>query len=211
MFVNNIKTIFSGFRFGLLLQMAVGPIVLMALQTSGTLGLAQGFIFVVATTLCDALYIFLAGIGISAFLEKENVQRILKYVGGIVLIIFGLNIFLEVMGIKLIPSFTVNKSNVFDNIFIKGLIINLANPLVIIFWGGVFSSKIVENNYDKNQILLYGIGCLLSTFIFFSIVVIIGSIIRIVLTPLIINVLNCIVGICIILYGIKMLIKKGNV
>jgi threonine/homoserine/homoserine lactone efflux protein len=95
-----------------------------------------------------------------------------------------------------------------ENVFIQGLIINLSNPLIIIFWGGVFSGKINEEKYTKNQIFIFGTGCLLSTIIFFSIIVLIGNFIKILFSPIVILILNSIVGFFIIILGIKMIIKK---
>jgi threonine/homoserine/homoserine lactone efflux protein len=202
--------LFNGFKFGLLLQLAIGPIILMALQISSTLGLIQGFVFVGATTLVDALYIFLACIGIVTFLEKENIQRIFKYLGCFVLIIFGLNIIFGIFNITIIPNIKIKNIDIFENIFIRGLIINLSNPLVIIFWGGIFSGKIANNNYNKKQIYLFSIGCLLSTIIVFSMIVLIGNFIKIILSAILMKILNGIVEIVIIIIGIKMVLKKNK-
>jgi threonine/homoserine/homoserine lactone efflux protein len=81
--------LFDGFLFGMILQLAVGPICLMVFKTSGLLGLKQGLVFVAAVALIAALYIFLAGIGIASILENNILQKKLKYFGGIILILFG--------------------------------------------------------------------------------------------------------------------------
>jgi threonine/homoserine/homoserine lactone efflux protein len=202
--------IFNGFKFGILLQVAIGPIVLMALKISGSLGLIQGFIFVGATVLVDAFYIFLAGIGVSKLLEKDNVQRILKYFGNIVLILFGINIILGIFYISILPNMKIQKINIIENVFIQGLIINLSNPLVIIFWGGVFSGKTINEKYTKKEILIFGTGCLLSTIIFFGIIVIIGNFIKILFSPIMLSTLNGIVGLYLIIIGIKNMVQKNG-
>jgi len=200
--------IFDGFKFGMLLQIAVGPIFLMALKISSSFGLLQGFIFVGAATLIDAVYIFLAGIGIASILEKENIKNILKYFGSIVLIIFGINIILGLFNISILPNIKTQNMNIIENVFMQGLIINLSNPLTIIFWGGVFSGKITQEKYTKNQILMFGAGCLLSTIVFNSIVVIIGNFIKVIFSSVVISILNGIVGVILILLGIKKIIKN---
>ena len=61
--------LFDGFLFGMILQLAVGPVCLMVFKTSGLLELKQGLTFVAAVALIDALYIFLASIGIASISE----------------------------------------------------------------------------------------------------------------------------------------------
>jgi hypothetical protein len=56
--------LFDRFKLGLLLEILIGPVCLMTLQISGTLGLINGFIFAGAALLVDIVYLFLAGIGI---------------------------------------------------------------------------------------------------------------------------------------------------
>jgi len=200
--------IIKGLKFGLILQFAIGPICLMVFRTSGSLGLINGLVFVTAVTLVDALYIFLASIGISSFLEKERIKSWLKYMGSIVLMVFGINIILNCFNLSIIPNVNININN-FQSIFLQGLILTLSNPLTIVFWGGVFSGKIGSENYNKTEIFLFGIGCVISTLLFLSIIAITGSIINIFLSETVIKVINGIVGIIIIVFGLKMsLIEK---
>jgi threonine/homoserine/homoserine lactone efflux protein len=202
--------ILDGFKFGLLLQIAIGPICLMTLQISSTLGLLHGFIFVGGTTIVDALYIFLASIGIATFLEKKKIQNYLKIFGSIVLMIFGINIILGIFNITIIPNINIQNINTINNIFIQSLIINLSNSLVIIFWGGVFSKKIVQEGYTQRQIFQFGTGCLLSTIIFFSIIVLSGKFVNILFSKLFIKIINGIVGIILLIIGIKMLVNNHH-
>jgi threonine/homoserine/homoserine lactone efflux protein len=199
--------LFDGFLFGMILQLAIGPICLMVFKTSGLLGLEQGLIFVAAVALIDSLYIFLASIGMASILENNILQKWLKYLGGIILILFGINTIFVCFNYSIIPNIKININNI-SNIFIQGLILTLSNPLTIIFWGGVFSEKVSNQNYTRNQIFLFGIGCISSTILFLGIIAIIGTITRIFLPEIIIKILNGIIGIIIIVFGIKMIIKK---
>jgi threonine/homoserine/homoserine lactone efflux protein len=200
--------ILEGFKFGLLLQLAVGTLSLMTFKISSSLGITYGFIFVGSVTLIDSLYIFLASIGISAVLKKDRIQKYFKYVGGVILMIFGTNILLSCFNYAIIPSINVNINN-FHSIFLQGIIITLSDPLTIIFWGGVFSGKISNEKYTKTQLFMFGIGCILSTIISLSIIAIIGNFVKIFLTEIIIKILNIIIGIVIIIFGIKMIIRKN--
>jgi threonine/homoserine/homoserine lactone efflux protein len=164
-------------------------------------------VFVSAVALVDAFFIFLAGIGMVSIIDKDNVKRVLKYIGGIVLIIFGINTILGCFNYSIIPNLKINTNNT-QNIFIQGLILTLSNPLTIIFWGGVFTGKMNDESYNKHQIFLFGLGCVISTLVFLSLIALAGTIVNVFLPESFITILNFIVGLVIILFGIKMAIKK---
>jgi threonine/homoserine/homoserine lactone efflux protein len=199
--------ILEGFKFGLLLQLAVETLSLMTFKISSSLGITHGLVFVCSVALIDSLYIFLASIGISAILKKDAIQKYFKYIGGIVLIIFGINTLLGCFNYSIIPSMNININN-FHSIFLQGIIITLSDPLTIIFWGGIFSGKITDEKYTKKQLFMFGAGCVLSTLICLSIIAIIGSFVKIFLTETVIKILNAVIGIVIIIFGIKMIIRK---
>ena len=52
--------LWQGLRFGMLLQLAVGPVCLMVLNAAGTLGFLPTMPLVASFTLVDAFYILLA-------------------------------------------------------------------------------------------------------------------------------------------------------
>jgi threonine/homoserine/homoserine lactone efflux protein len=205
MYRNKFVVLFDGFKFGMILQLAVGPICLMVFKTSGLSGLKQGLVFVAAVALIDALYIFLASVGMASILENNVLQKKLKYFGSIILILFGINIILGCFNYPIIPNIKININHTYD-IFIQGLILTLSNPLTIIFWGGVFSGKVGSENYTKRQIFLFGTGCAISTIFFLGIIAIMGTIIKVFLPEIIIKILNGIIGMIIIAFGIKMII-----
>ena len=200
--------ILDGFKFGMLLQLAIGPICLMVFKISGESGLLNGLYFTSAVTLIDALYIFLAIFGISSIINKNVIKNLLNYIGSIILILFGVNIILNTINISIIPTIKLFNVNDINNIFMQGIVLTASNPLTIIFWGGIFSNKIIENKYSKMKLLIFGIGCILSTIIFLSFIAIIGKLFNMFLPNIIIKISNIIVGIIIICFGIKRIIKN---
>ena len=144
---------FEGLKFGLLLQLAVGPMCLMVFNTAKNIGFLTAFVLVLAIALVDAVYITLAGLGASKILEKEKVKTVFKIVGSIVLIIFGINIVLNVFGINIIPGLNVEPTS--KSIFIQGIILTLSNPITIIFWGSVLTAKIIEDKLEKKELIFF--------------------------------------------------------
>ena len=68
----------KGFKYGMLLQLAVGPVSLLVFKTSGTAGFGMGLVLVIAVALVDAAYITVAGAGAVYFLKNEKIQQVLK-------------------------------------------------------------------------------------------------------------------------------------
>ncbi|WP_409228747.1 LysE family transporter, partial [Gudongella sp. SC589] len=72
----NSNVIFSGFRFGMILQLAIGPISLLVLQTAITRGLSQAMLGVLGVTLVDAVFVIAAILGLGAVINKnKNAKR----------------------------------------------------------------------------------------------------------------------------------------
>jgi threonine/homoserine/homoserine lactone efflux protein len=203
-----LSMIWKGFRFGMLLQLAVGPMCLLVFTTATAQGLFVGLSLVMAIALIDALYITLAGFGIAAFIGREGVKVVVKIFGGIVLILFGLTTILGIFHITILPDIKLFRQLTYHNLFLQGLILTASNPLTIIFWSGVFSSQVVERKLSKRQLFFFGLGCVLATLFFLSGVAILGSCISGFLPEIIIQLLNGAVGIVLIFFGIKSFFKK---
>ncbi len=200
--------IYKGFKFGMLLQLAVGPMCLMVFNSSATYGLIVGLSLVLAITLVDLLFITLSGLGVAAIINKNRVKFIIKILGSIILLLFGANMIASSFNFTLLPNITFFTNVSKQSIFVQGLLLTASNPLTIIFWSGVFSSQVIENKYNKLQLLYFGMGCILSTLCFLSFVALLGTLISGFLSPVIIQVLNVGVGIMIIYFGMRLLLKK---
>ena len=201
-----IKRYFSGLRFGMLLQIAIGPMCLMVFNTAKNAGFWVAMSLVLAIALVDAFYIALASIGVSRIMEKESVKKVFKVVGALVLILFGLNIILGVFGISLIPGLNLKPSS--SSVFIQGLVLTLSNPLTIAFWGSVLTTKIIEEQFDKKELLVFSCGLVSATLLFMTFVAVLGTVLSTFISAGFANVLNVCVGALIVFFGLKMLLKK---
>lgn len=196
------KTYLNGLKFGMLIQIAVGPMCLMVFNTAKNVGLLTALSLVIAIALVDLFYITLAGIGASKLLEGPKCKKILATVGGLVLVFFGINLILNVFGINLIPGLDLKPTA--KSIFIQGLILTLSNPLTIIFWTSVLLGKIIEDKLKSKQLVIFSLGLISSTLIFLSGVAILGTILSTFIPDSISNILNVLVGIFIVFFGIKL-------
>lgn len=201
--------ILKGFRFGMLLQIAVGPVCLFIFQTAVASGFFVALIGVLGIAIIDALYILAAIYGIGKLLNRhEKVKIIIKYLGALVLIVFGLSNLLGVFGISLLPSLNFIPSQSTENVFFKVLLLTLSNPLTILFWIGVFSTKVSEEKMDLKNMYFFGLGAVISTILFLTAISVAGNFVNNFLDPFLLSILNCIVGLVLIGFGIKTIIKN---
>lgn len=200
--------ILKGFRFGMLLQLAVGPMCLLVFNTSAKNGLLAGMSLVFAIAFIDLLFITLSGVGVGVILDKEKIKTAMKFFGAIVLMVFGANVIANAFNFSLLPNIQFFRVVNEKSIFVQGLLLTASNPLTIIFWSGVFSTQVIENNYNKIQLCYFGLGCVLSTVSFLTFVALLGTVISGFLSPMVMQILNICVGCIIIYFGVRLIFKR---
>ena len=200
------KKYLDGLKFGMLLQLAVGPMCLMVFNTAKNVGFLVALTLVLAIALVDAFYIILASLGVSKILDKPKIKKAFKIIGSFVLIIFGANIILNVFNINIIPGLNLKPTS--SNIFIQGLILTLSNPITIVFWGSVLTTKIIEDKLNKKELIVFSVGLVSSTLIFLTFVAVLGTMLSSFIPENVSKIMNIIVGVLIVFFGIKMLLKK---
>lgn len=202
--------VFKGLKFGMLLQLAVGPMCLLVFNTSAKNGLLMGLSLVLAITLIDLLFITLSGLGVGAIIDKEPIKKGIKVFGVLVLVLFGANIIAGAFQISLIPNIQLFGEASEKGIFIQGLLLTASNPLTIVFWSGVFSTQVIENNYNRVQLCYFGLGCVLSTICFLSFIALLGVVISGFISQSIMQLMNVVVGVVIIYFGGRLLLRKSK-
>ena len=199
--------VLRGFRFGMLLQFAIGPLSLMVFNISSAYGVLMGLWLVLAIALVDGLFILLAGLGVATIINKDKVKFLVSVIGCIVMVLFGLDTIAGTWNYSVLPAISVFSDVNGYSIFVQGIILTASSPLTIIFWGGVFTAQIVEKKLTRFQLVPFGVGCVLSTLVFQAFVAILGNIASGFLPPPVIQILNIAVGIVLIYFGIHLVYK----
>jgi len=207
LFSKNVNIFFNGLGTGMLLQLAIGPVFFFIANLSLQKTVIDGLAGVAAVTLVDYLYIILAILGIGKFIQKPRVKKIFNVVGPLILIIFGIITFKSALVsvdkelVSILPSSPWTS-------FLAAFLLTISNPMGIIFWTGLFASKVTELNYTKSQLGIFGFATGLATFLFMGAAVIILSGFGSQIPMSAVRGLNILVGALLVYYGINRLVKN---
>lgn len=195
----------------MLLQLAIGPVCIYIFNLASNNGLLSAQAGVVAVTIIDALYITLAILGIFAFVKNQNIQKFFKISGATVIAYFGFSIITGVFGINILPEINLFTGNKVSSSFVQALLLTASNPLTILFFVGVFSTKTAELNMNKKNVNIFAIGTVTATFMFMTMIALIGAITKKFFPASVMNILNILVGSVLIYLAITKVLKTDRI
>ncbi len=199
----------QGLRLGMLLQLSIGPVFVLVLQTAvgGGFLAAQGA--VLGVVVVDALYITAAILGLGTLINKsERLRGALQYVGAGVLILFGLVTVLGAFGVSVLPKLGLSWGTQGGSAFVKAILLTLSSPLTIVFWAGIFAARMGEDNMEQKQAFVFGAGAVLSTLLFLTVIAAVAGTLKGLISGTLMDVLNGFVGLALIGSGIRTASKK---
>ena len=197
--------VLDGFKFGMLLQLAIGPVCLFVFNTGAQRGFFSGWSAAAAVVVVDYLYITLSGFGVAAVLKKDGVQAWIRAFGAAVLLLFGADMAAGACGFSLLPAMRLSAPAGSAGVFVQAFLLTASNPLTVIFWSGVFAAQTAEHHYDKSQLRWFGLGCVLATASFLTLAAACGSFAGGLLSAGVVKLLNGCVGFAIMFFGAKLL------
>ncbi|OGG69826.1 hypothetical protein A3F27_00810 [Candidatus Kaiserbacteria bacterium RIFCSPHIGHO2_12_FULL_53_13] len=198
----------NGLATGLVLQLAVGPVFFFItnLTLQGTI--FNGLAGVLAVTIVDYFYITLAILGVGKLLENKKVKKIFGIASSIVLVVFGLIIIKDITGGA--SSTTSIASMTLISSFVSVFLLTISSPMTIVFFTSLFTAKALEYNYQKKELIIFGLGTGFATLLFMGLSTIIFSLIKGSIPVLLIQILNLAVGCLLIGYGGIRLVKSSR-
>jgi threonine/homoserine/homoserine lactone efflux protein len=200
------RLLLEGLKIGFLLQVgSIGPICILVFRLSLSLPVGKLLAGVVGVTLSDLIYIFLVVLSVPAMKKIQQYQRLLDIIVGIVLIVFG--------GLFITTGNTVN-FNTFagHDLFLWLFGLNMANPITILFIAGIFSLEISKRDMKLKDASIFGFGFLLTTPIFMIAIIVIGKFAGTILSDIVVQILNIVMGIVLVFLGAKnIFFKKKSV
>jgi threonine/homoserine/homoserine lactone efflux protein len=203
---NEIKeAVFIGF----FLAFMIGPVFFMLIQTSIIKGARAAIMFDLGVILGDIVFILIAYFGSKSLLEKIKDDPRLFYIGGLILLIYGIVTYIDKSQKATIQDETLvlpEKSNYFK-LFAKGFLLNFINIGVLAFWLGMI--VIIGSNLDMNpsKIVNYFTVILLSYFITDIGKITLAKQLKKYLTPKVTYKIKRAMGIILIIFGVVLILK----
>lgn len=195
----------EGLSVGLLLSALVGPVFFTLIQSSLAHGFRYAAVLAAGILFSDALYVLISYFGIKLLSDVKFFELLLGYVGGVILIGFGISSLVKKQ---------VSRPNTggFDlprmkkrSAFVKGFSINGVNPFVLLFWISIASLVQTKETFDRTDILLYYFGILGTVFSIDLLKAFIAKQLAHLVTPKMMGLLNKAVGLIMIGFGIRMI------
>lgn len=203
-----IKAVITGF----VLSIMIGPVFFLLLETSIRKGIRAALAFDIGVLFSDSLYVSIAFFfysEVSELIKGEN-EAYLKMFGGLMLVVFGTVTYIKTPKEEKINDLGQNHTlKDYVMLFVKGMLLNIANPMVVFYWFSVMAlgAKHDTNMSFSTQMFIY-IGIILSVFFCIDILKIVGAKkLRPFITNKVLKSLNHITGAILALFGVILLIQ----
>ena len=202
--------LFEGIILGITVSISLGPALVALLQTSIKHGVKTGIFLAFGIFTSDLIVVFGAYFGASQIITNPTTHVVFGLIGGIVLIIFGLVSMNKRVNlneqVEAISEIRVKGPSIF-RYYVKGFILNIANPFLWGFW--ITSVLAISSSYrgQKLAIVLFFSGTL-GTILFTDILkCILANKIKVANNPYVKLWMNRIVGAIFVVFGIFVVVN----
>ena len=196
---------------GFFMAFMIGPVFFMLIQTSILKGARAAISFDIGVILGDITFILIAYFGSRSLLEKIKDDPRLFFIGGLVLIIYGLITYFDRQSKKEAleneKKIEVPIKSNYIKLFLKGYFLNFINVGVLAGWLGIV--VVVGPTLDMNptSIFWYFATVILGYAITDSGKILLAKQLKSKMTPLVIYRLKRIMGIILIVCGVFLMLK----
>lgn len=201
----------NAFLIGFFMAFMIGPVFFMLIQTSVLKGARAAIIFDLGVIIGDLSFILIAYYGSRSLLEEIKDDPRLFFLGGLVLIIYGLITYLEKENKKeALESAKLLKVPIQNNylkLFFKGFFLNFINVGVLAFWLGTVLIIGPTLKMDQSAIFWYFGTVLLSYFVTDLGKIFLAKQLKNKMTPAVIFRIKKIMGVILIVCGVFLMLK----
>lgn len=201
----------NAFLIGFFMAFMIGPVFFMLIQISILKGARAAIVFDLGVILGDLTFILIAYYGSRSLLEKIKDDPRLFFLGGLVLIIYGLITYLEKENkkeaLEAAKTIEVPIKNNYLKLFFKGFFLNFINVGVLAFWLGTVLVIGPTLKMNQSAIFWYFGTILLAYFITDLGKVFLAKQLRSKMTPRVIFRVKKVMGIILIICGVFLMLK----
>ncbi|WP_373495702.1 LysE family translocator [Aquiflexum sp.] len=199
------QALLEGFSMGLLLSAMIGPVFFTLIQNSIENGFRHTFILALGVLSSDLIYVIITFFGISLLSQNPYFEVLLGYIGGAVLVGFGISAFFKKNKGRISSGgLTFPKAKKTTG-FLKGFGINGINPFVMLFWISIAGLVNLKQDFNKTDIFLYYFGILFTVFSIDLLKAYIAKQLKSFVTPGLMKNLNIVVAIVLVFFGLRLI------
>ena len=197
---------------GISLAIPIGPASLVVIQTGLRAGFLRAWLTGIGVTLADTTFLLVVYFGISGFMGIPAVKETVWILGALVLFYLGWQSLRAVVGDS--QQLKLSEENSSDsparysgrNPLLVGYLVNIANPIAVVFWAGIYGSLIgaaVAAGGDKSDALISGAAILLGILCWHTTTSFLSHWGRRLLNEKIARIISAIAGVALILFGLR--------
>jgi len=193
---------------GFALSFMIGPVFFMLIQTSILKGARAAIAFNTGVILGDVAFIFIAYFGSRHLLERLKDDPRLFFIGGLILVVYGLITFLDKSSKKEAESsIKIPVNNNYLKLLLKGFFLNFINVGVLAFWLGLIVFIGADLDMNPKNIFYYFTIIIVSYFVTDLGKIVLAKQLKSKMTPMVVYRIKRIMGILLIVFGIFFMLK----
>ena len=201
----------NAFLIGFFMAFMIGPVFFMLIQTSILKGARAAIVFDLGVIIGDLTFILIAYYGSRPLLEKIKDDPRLFFIGGLVLVIYGLITYFnkenKKEALESAKIIEVPIKNNYLKLFLKGYFLNFINIGVLAFWLGTVLVIGPALKMDQTAIFWYFGTILISYFVTDLGKIVLAKKLKNKMTPRVIYRVKKIMGIILIICGVFLMLK----
>ncbi|MEE9361926.1 MAG: LysE family transporter [Cellulophaga sp.] len=202
-----LEDIQAAIPLGFFLSFMIGPVFFVLLETSATRGFRAAICFNFGVIIADIVFLVMAYFSSYQLLENLSNQPGLFVFGGMILLVYGITIFLK-KEVKNRPQNIKTTKGDYLSLFIKGFLLNFINIGVLVFWLGVIIVVGPSLENEPNRIWVFFSAMIGAYFVTDLFKILLAKQLRSKLTPKRIYRIKKGLGIILVICGL-VLITKG--
>lgn len=201
----------NAFLIGFFMAFMIGPVFFMLIQTSILKGARAAIAFDIGVIFGDISFILIAYYGSRSLLEKIKDDPRLFFIGGLVLIIYGLITYFDKQNkkeaLEAAKNIEIRIKDNYIKLFLKGYFLNFINVGVLAGWLGIVLVIGPALNMNPRSIFWYFATVILGYAITDLGKIRLAKQLKNKMTPLVIYRLKRIMGILLIIFGVFLILK----
>ncbi|MBL7924987.1 MAG: LysE family translocator [Bacteroidia bacterium] len=150
-----LEAILSGITLGFVLALLVGPVFFLLIDTSIKKGFRKAVFLAAGVMLSDAFYILITYFSSTTLGFMQTYQTEIGYAGGLLLVLFGIVTIFKKPHIRAADIDLPDDSRTVLVDVLKGFMLNLLNPFVLIFWLGVSGTVTSGHKFSYTHTVIF--------------------------------------------------------